>query len=115
MALPENKISLVEALWIKQMHFHKAGDIQPGHTHTHNHTTIISKGSFLVTVNGKETTVVAPNLLFINKDLEHELKALEDDSVAYCVHACREFDTGDIVDPSTLPEGSTLEPFLGSK
>ena len=35
----------------------------------------------------------------------HELKALEDNTIAFCVHALRDKETGDILDPSQVPLG----------
>jgi len=44
-------------------------------------------------------------MIYIHKDKRHELQALTDDTVAYCIHALRDKDTGDILDPSMIPAG----------
>ena len=100
---PEVKMAVVDGVWAKQMHFVKAGDVMGGHRHIHNHMTLLAKGSLQVTVEGTETTFVAPHIIFIVKGEEHTLTALEDGTVAYCIHANREFETGNIIDPASVP------------
>ena len=39
------------------------------------------------------------------KDKVHELEALTDETVAYCIHALRDKDTNEIFDPSMIPAG----------
>ena len=86
------------------MHFRKAGDIEYGHTHQFDHLTLLAKGRLQVTVEGKTTEFTAPHMLYIRADKNHELVALTDDTVAYCIHALRTHE-GDIIDPSMVPEG----------
>jgi hypothetical protein len=43
-------------------------------------------------------------MIYIKKNLEHELEALEDDSVTYCIHAQRD-ETGDILSMDQIPKG----------
>lgn len=106
---PEIKIGLVSNVYARQMHFAKAGDTEFGHTHPFDHMTLLAKGALQVTVNGKVSSFKAPHILFIKAELEHELVALEDGTVAYCIHALREDNqTGDIVDPSMIPDGACV-------
>jgi hypothetical protein len=45
-------------------------------------------------------------MIFIKADKKHMLEALEDNTVAYCIHALRDKDgSGDILDPSMVPDG----------
>jgi hypothetical protein len=57
-------------------------------------------------------------MIYINKDSIHELEALEDNTVAYCIHALRDTDkSGDILDPSMIPKGvipTKYEPLVPS-
>lgn len=88
------------------MTFVKAGDVEQGHFHNFDHTTLLGAGSVLIKANGKETKFTAPQMIFIHADIEHELTALEDNTVAYCIHALRDGDNvGDIIDPASIPEG----------
>lgn len=99
-------MACVSNLWVRQMHFEKAGDKNEGHIHNFDHITLLATGSVEVDVEGKTTTFKAPHMIYIAKGKRHFLTALEDNTQAYCVHALR---TGereeDIIDPSMIPEG----------
>jgi quercetin dioxygenase-like cupin family protein len=86
------------------MHFLKSGDVEHGHTHQFDHLTLLASGKLRVTVNGVGTDYSAPHMIYIHKDHEHELVALEDNTVAFCIHALRDKE-GDILDPAMVPEG----------
>jgi quercetin dioxygenase-like cupin family protein len=99
-------ISYVKNLFVKQMVFRKAGDKEHGHAHLHDHLTLLTKGKLRVTVNGKDTDFTAPAHIYIKADVVHELTALEDDTIAHCIHALRDEDgSGDIIDPASIPDG----------
>jgi hypothetical protein len=106
MSFPETKISCVSNLWLRQMHFLKAGDANEGHIHNYDHMTLLAKGSVIVDVEGVQSVFVAPQMIYITKGKSHYLIAQEDDTIAYCVHALR---TGereeDILDPDSIPAG----------
>ena len=102
---PEIKIGCVANLWSRMMLFHKAGDVEQGHTHQFDHLTLLAKGRLQVTVEGRVTEFAAPNMIYIHADKMHELAALEDGTVAYCIHALHDKETGDILDPSMIPLG----------
>lgn len=108
------KIALLSGVWCKQMNFKQAGAVMHGHTHKYNHITLLAKGSLNVTVNNVSTEFRAPHMIFIHKDHEHELRSLEDDTVAYCIHAVREKYTGEIVDELAMPDGVDIEGVLTS-
>jgi len=113
MAHPLSKISLVANTWVKQMHFVKTGDINEGHTHIFDHQTLLGKGKVKVTVNGKSTEFTAPTIIFISAGFKHELEALEDDTVCYCIHAIRDGErVEDIIDPADIPEGGMDYKFI---
>jgi len=106
MATPHISISCVANLFCKQMLFAKAGDIEQGHCHAFDHTTLLSAGSVMVKANGKSTKFKSPQMIFIKADVEHEITALEDNTIAYCIHALRDGDgVDDILDPASIPEG----------
>jgi quercetin dioxygenase-like cupin family protein len=102
---PNINIGCVANLFSRMMHFAKAGDTEIGHTHQFDHLTLLAKGKLKVTVEGTASEFTAPHMIYIHKDKRHELQALTDDTVAYCIHALRDKDTGDILDPSMIPAG----------
>jgi hypothetical protein len=107
--MPEASIGLVSNLWSKMMHFKKAGDTEQGHAHVFDHLTLLAKGAMKVIVNGVASDFKAPHMIFIKKDAVHELIALEDDTVAYCIHALRNGEgVDDIIDPTMVPDGVRL-------
>lgn len=99
-------MSCVSNLWLRQMHFLKAGDRNEGHEHDYDHTTLVAKGTVIVDVEGQQTEFTAPQMIFIAKGKRHFLIAKEDDTIAYCVHALRSGEREeDILDPSMIPAG----------
>ena len=102
---PAISIGCVANLYSRMMHFRCAGDVENGHTHQFDHLTLLAKGRLQVTVEGVVSEFVAPHMIYIRADKNHELIALEDDTVAYCIHALRSKDTEDILDPSMIPAG----------
>lgn len=102
---PEINIGCVANLYSRMMHFKKAGDVEIGHTHQFDHLTLLAKGRLKVEVDGKESIFTAPHMIYIKADKVHELTALTDETVAYCIHALRDKETNDIIDPSMIPEG----------
>lgn len=106
MSHPEIYHGCVANLYSRQMSFKKAGDVEQGHKHAFDHLTLLAYGSLRVTVEGKVTDFKAPHMIYIHKDKVHELVALEDNTVAYCIHALRDGEgVGDILDPSMIPNG----------
>jgi len=105
----EVKIGFVANLYSRMMHFKNAGDVEHTHTHSFDHLTLLAHGSVKCVVNNKETIFTAPHMIYIKKDAEHEFTALEDNTVAYCIHAMRiGNDIGDIADPSMIPDGVSV-------
>ena len=91
------------------MDFQKAGDVELGHKHAFDHLTLLAKGSLRVTCEGEVTEFKAPMMIFIRAEQQHELAALEDGTVAYCVHGLRgDNKTDDLIDPAMLPSGPAL-------
>lgn len=103
MSAPEVKLGFVHNLFSRMMHFKNAGDIEQGHVHQFDHLTLLASGALKVTIEGVTTEFKAPHMIFIRKDKSHELVALEDNTVAYCIHAL-ENGGDDIVDPSMIPK-----------
>lgn len=114
MSSPDISIGCVANLYSRMMHFKRAGDFEVGHTHQFDHLTLLAKGQLRVTVDGIETVFTAPHMIYIHKDKVHEMVALVDDTVAYCIHALRDGGAvDDIIDPSMIPTG--VDPFTIAK
>ena len=109
MAYPETKMSCVKNLWTRQMYFAKAGDANEGHVHNYDHTTLLAYGSVRVHVEGKTTDFKAPHMIYVKAGKSHFIEALEDGTVAYCVHALRDKDTHDMLDPDQIPLGADAQ------
>lgn len=93
------------------MFFKNAGDTEFGHTHQFDHATLVAYGSVLVRVCGKETLFKAPQLIWISKDLEHELVAQEAGTVCACLHTTESGFPGintmdSIVSNDMIPDGA---------
>lgn len=105
------KLGCVANLFSRMMHFEKAGDVETNHTHSFDHLTLLASGAVKCVVDGEETIFKAPHMIYIHKDKEHEFTALEDNTVAFCIHAMRIGENvEDIVDPTMIPNGSVV-PF----
>lgn len=83
----------------------KAGDVTGGHTHNFDHTTVVFKGAIRVKATLPDGSVIerdfaAPAHCLIRADSMHEITALADDTVYWCVYAHRE-PQGDVVQEVT--------------
>jgi quercetin dioxygenase-like cupin family protein len=101
---PNIRLAFVSHIFTRLMHFKNAGDTEQGHKHDFDHVTLLSSGGLEVTVDEHVTTFVAPHLIFIHKDKEHKLVALEDNTVACCIHGIKD-SSGDFVDQDMIPNG----------
>jgi quercetin dioxygenase-like cupin family protein len=106
MGSPNSQLSLISNVWIKLMTFEKTGDVNEGHKHVFDHATLLVKGKVEVDVEGEKSVFDAPHIIFIAKERIHTITALEDGTVAACIHAIRDGDRiEDIVDPAMIPTG----------
>ena len=110
MSYPALKISNVSNVCIKQMYFAKAGDEMPGHSHVYDHQTLLAHGSVRVTVGDVVKDYAAPYILTITKNKRHDLVALEDDTVCYCIHGIRDgAGVEDIIDPDSYTDAEKFD------
>lgn len=85
-------------VWVRQNWLVQAGDTAGGHTHYHDHVSLLVKGSVEITVNdGEPKQFHAPTYIVIKKQHRHKIVALEDDTIFYCVFAMRDIH-GEVVD-----------------
>jgi quercetin dioxygenase-like cupin family protein len=104
---PKIKLGNVSNLFSRMMHFEKAGDTEQGHTHQFDHLTLLATGKLQITVDGVVSEFTAPHMIYIRADKNHELVALVDETVAYCIHALSVPETP-MLDPSMVPAGVTV-------
>jgi len=110
---PVVQLGCVANLFSRMMRFKQAGDVEIGHTHHFDHLTLLATGKLKVTVEGVSTDFTAPHMIYIRKDKVHELEALADETVAYCIHALRDRDNNEILDPSMIPAGVSHSSIAG--
>lgn len=102
---PETSINAVANLYTRMMRFVNKGDTEPGHAHVYDHLTLLTNGSLKITVDGKTTEFKAPHSIYIQKEKQHELVALEDNTLAFCIFALKDIDGFDLLDPESVPKG----------
>ena len=102
------RLAYIDNVWVRQMHFKKAGDKNHPHFHTRDHASLLAKGSAKLTVNGKTDVYHAPAMILVLKDYKHQFEALEDDTLIYCVHGLRD-KSGSIIDADMIPTGTEPE------
>jgi len=112
MAEPVSAISCVANVYIRQMLFEKAGDVNEGHEHVFDHQTLLARGGVKAVVGGKTSYFVAPQIIFIKAGVMHEFTATEDNTLCFCIHALRDGDdVCDIIDPAGVPDGIDMSNF----
>ena len=84
-------------IWVRAHHFAKAGDTFQGHIHTFDHVSFLTRGSVRVMVDGLTTDYAATNFIVVDKNKEHSLQALEDNTEWWCVFAVRDTN-GEVAD-----------------
>ena len=106
----KEKMSCVSNLWIKQMEFEHKGDTMEGHKHIFDHQTLLATGKFKVTVDGEQSFFDAPQIVYIRKNLEHEIECISDTGLGFCIHPIRDGEkVEDIVSEDSVPlVGGTL-------
>ncbi len=104
---PEIKVGCAGNLYLRQMHFRRAGDVEQGHSHSYDHFTVLAAGRLRVEIAGVlASEYSAPNMILIRKGVVHQLTALEAGTLALCCHALHRKDCPDeILDPNQVPQG----------
>lgn len=106
---PKVKISCSSNVYVEQLVFEKKGDCNVGHEHTFDHQTLLASGALEAVVNGETSFFKAPHIIFIKAGVSHTFTALEDKTVAYCIHALRRGEgIDDIINPEDVPQGVDL-------
>lgn len=83
-------------IFVRPMHFEKAGQVIEGHAHNFDHTTYVIRGAIRVETPFEQTRRVVEkrasdghNWLLIRAGVAHKITALEDDTEAHCIYAHR--------------------------
>jgi quercetin dioxygenase-like cupin family protein len=105
---PEIRMNSGGNVFIRRMYFPKAGTIERGHSHTYDHVTFLERGKLGIIVAGRESVHTGPKMLKIVAGEEHTLVALEDDTIAYCIHALRDANNEEILDFNAVPFESDI-------
>lgn len=106
----KSSFSSIDNVWVRQMHFEKAGMKNDPHKHFHDHATLLAAGSVKCTVEGQETIFKAPCMILVLKDQLHYFESLEDNTVAYCVHGLREdHKSENLISKEMIPNGANIQ------
>ena len=80
------------------------GDVHKGHSHTFDHTHLLTSGKVKITVGSKESIYESPTQIMIKRGEDHSIECLSDKSVGWCLHIIRNGSrVEDIYDPSLCP------------
>ena len=110
MSYPNVEIASAGNIFSRMMIF-KKGDVEVGHSHQFDHITLLTSGKLKIIIDGQESVFEAPKHIFIKAEQLHELEALEDNTVAFCIHALRDID-GEILAPDCIPCGSNVPELI---
>lgn len=93
------EIGVVGNVWVRVQHYARAGDVNHGHLHHHDHVSLLAKGKISVTIDdtNEATIFEAPTFFIVKADKKHTITPLEDDTSVFCVFALRGVD-GEVVD-----------------
>ena len=96
----ENKTDEMGAfgnVWVRKLHWPKAGNIHAGHKHNHDHISLLAKGSVIAHIEGFEPVEYhAPDFIYVKAEYHHQFVALEDDTVSFCVFALTDDELADM-------------------
>ncbi len=89
------KIKTYGNIWTRELKYEKAGEIKKGHKHIFDHLHFLAIGSVLISVYDKKDRDVlifqkeykAPSWIKVPKDHFHDIVALADNTLGYCIQA----------------------------
>jgi mannose-6-phosphate isomerase-like protein (cupin superfamily) len=112
MPSPVVNIGCVKNLFVRQLHFKSAGDQEEGTPHAFDTFFLLAKGRLAVEIGDEITEFTAPQIIYIKASVKHELKALTDGTVMYCIYALRE-SSGDIISLDMTPKAHEMYKLVG--
>lgn len=106
MSCEMKKTFVLGNIFIRPMPLPKAGMVVNGHKHNFDHATQVLRGSILVKAKRPDGTVIerrfdAPDYFLVRADTEHEITALADNTLAWCVFSNR------------MPDGEVVQQYTG--
>ncbi len=112
--LADVNLSLVSNVWIKMLDFKKKGSVVVTHQHSFDHQTLLAKGKLRVFVDEQHLRdFTAPEIIVIRAGQNHVMEALEEGTVAYCIHALRSSErVEDIIDPNSEVTADSAHPIV---
>lgn len=76
-----------DGVFIKEMRIPKAGTLVPQHSHEHDHTSYVAKGSVDVWADDVFLGQCdAPHPIYIRAGVKHRFRSREDDTLVLCIH-----------------------------
>lgn len=108
------KVSSLSNLYVEMLYFH---DINCEHKIKKNKYVsfaLVANGSVETVVSKQTTKFESPYIICIPPNKEMIIVPLEEDTVVYNIHALRD-NSGDVIDPSSIPNGVDLEELGLSK
>ena len=73
--------------YVREMHLSQRGNIAVTHKHSYDHLSLLGAGVVMVDCNGQLTKYSAPTMIVIRAGVSHNIEALSDNVVWYCLHA----------------------------
>jgi hypothetical protein len=103
-------------IWTREIKFLRAGDYKPGHKHKFDHLHFLANGSVQVRVYDDklkdkilfQKDYTAPAWIKVPKEHFHDIIALEDNSVGYCIQAVRD-DDGNVTETDYAKDKDWME------
>lgn len=93
-----NEVGFFGNIWIRKLHFLTKDTVYEGHSHDHDHVSLLLSGSVLVEVEGFTPKIFkAATYIIIKAEHHHKITALEDDTLWWCLHARRD-EGGEVVE-----------------
>ena len=98
--LADCNISIVNGVFIKQMTFQKKGMVVMSHKHNYDHQTLLAQGMIKIRIGANHPYYYrAPRIILIKANQTHFIEAMENNTVAYCIHAVKGCDDLDQAEP----------------
>jgi len=95
-----------DGLEVKQLDFKKAGWTAAQHVHAFDHLTMLAAGSLRVWVNDDyRGDFRAPQAFLVKAGEAHLFVALEDNTIAYCIHNLHGKEEPEVLARGELPKG----------
>ena len=80
----------VDDIWVRAYSVAKAKSVVTQHVHTHDHVTLVSRGTVRAWQDGEDMgEFVAPAMITIPAGKKHSFMAITDDVVLCCLHNLR--------------------------